>query len=129
MKTDFGKAYVAGVECLAAWSELLDQINVFPMADGDTGRNLVISLAPLRQFQPDREELIHALLLSARGNSGNIASSFFSGFLTAESKNNLLDSVKKGQALAWKAVNEPQAGTMLTVFDELVRVILHSGSA
>jgi hypothetical protein len=79
MKPDFQKAHIAGVERVAAWSDVLDDINVFPVADGDTGRNLIISLTPLRYLQQDQEETIHKLLLSARGNSGNLAVRFFSG--------------------------------------------------
>ncbi|PKN60218.1 MAG: hypothetical protein CVU53_04235, partial [Deltaproteobacteria bacterium HGW-Deltaproteobacteria-11] len=70
--TDIRKAMVAGVERLTAWSELLDRINVFPVADGDTGRNLVISLAPLRRTDGEPKILARELLFSARGNAGNI---------------------------------------------------------
>ena len=38
MTDDFKKALIAGVERVAAWSDVLDDINVFPVADGDTGR-------------------------------------------------------------------------------------------
>ena len=41
MMPDFQKAHIAGVERIAAWSDVLDVINVFPVADGDTGRNLI----------------------------------------------------------------------------------------
>ena len=120
MKPDFQKAHVAGVERVAAWSDVLDDINVFPIADGDTGRNLIISLTPLRYLQDDQEETIHKLLLSARGNSGNIAARFFSEFLTAESYEQLPQAAQTGRDQAWQAVNEPLSGTMLTVLDALV---------
>ena len=81
METDFQEAHISGMERIAAWSDLLDAINVFPVADGDTGRNLLTSLTPLRQPATDHAELIRRLLLSARGNSGNIAVQFFAGFL------------------------------------------------
>ncbi len=67
MTPDFQKAHIAGVERVAAWSDVLDDINVFPVADGDTGRNLKISLTPLRYLQNDREETIHKLLLVGPG--------------------------------------------------------------
>ena len=73
MASDFQKAWMAGVERVSAWADLLDRINVFPVADGDTGRNLVVSLAPLRRLDQERSKMVTALLLSARGNSGNIA--------------------------------------------------------
>ena len=43
METPFSQALIAGVERVSAWADLLDDINVFPVADGDTGRNLVIT--------------------------------------------------------------------------------------
>lgn len=42
------KSFIAGFERLIARADLLDSINVFPVADGDTGRNLAVSLIPLR---------------------------------------------------------------------------------
>ena len=68
MTPDFPNAFTAGVERLKAWSDVLDDINVFPVADGDTGRNLIISLSALRYPDKDRETTITKLLLSARGN-------------------------------------------------------------
>jgi len=115
----FQNAYTAGVERLKAWSDVLDDINVFPVADGDTGRNLIISLTPLRYPEKDRETTITRLLLSARGNSGNIAARFFGGFLMADSYALLPKAAKGGRDLAWQAVHNPVPGTLLTVFDAL----------
>jgi DegV family protein with EDD domain len=120
MTPDFQKAHIAGVERVAAWSDVLDDINVFPVADGDTGRNLKISLTPLRYLQNDPEETIHKLLLAARGNSGNIAARFFSEFLAADSCASLAQAAKSGRDRAWQAVSKPMPGTMLTVLDTLV---------
>ena len=120
MTPDFQKAHIAGVERIAAWSDVLDDINVFPVADGDTGRNLITSLTPLRYLEKDLDATIHKLLLSARGNSGNIAVQFFSGFLTADSYNSLAQAAKSGRDQAWQAVSKPLPGTMLTVLDTLV---------
>jgi DegV family protein with EDD domain len=117
------KSFIAGLERLAAWVNLLDSINVFPIADGDTGRNLSISLIPLRRVDQPKEKIIHQLLLSARGNSGNIASQFFSSFCATESVSNLADLAREGTAKAWQAVSNPRPGTMLSVFDALVDVL------
>jgi DegV family protein with EDD domain len=117
------KSFIAGLERLAARAELLDSINVFPVADGDTGRNLSISLIPLRGVDQPKEKIIHQLLLSARGNSGNIASQFFSAFCATENIPDLADRAKEGTAKAWQAVNNPRPGTMLSVFDALVDVL------
>jgi len=123
MMKDFRPALVAGVERLWAWADILDRINVFPIADGDTGRNLVISLAPLRR--PDRavQSLSRDLLLSARGNSGNIASRFFQYFIQATSKEGLSDAVRLGRDHAWQAVPDPRPGTMLSFFDALAMTL------
>ena len=76
----FPEAYIAGYERMAAWCDLLDEINVFPVADADTGRNLRISLNPLKQIDVPAEEMARRLLRAATGNSGNIAAAFFSAF-------------------------------------------------
>lgn len=123
METPFPQALIAGFERVAAWADLLDEINVFPVADGDTGRNLVISLSPLRQTTQGRERIIRELLLSARGNSGNIAARFFSGLLMANSARDLSGAVRQGRDRAWQAVHDPKPGTMLTVFDALAEAL------
>jgi uncharacterized protein len=112
-------AFVGGFERLSAWADLLDQINVFPVADSDTGRNLVISLSPLRRLNKDTDNLIQDLLISACGNSGNIAAHYFSGFLSLNSTNDLFYGAKLGKEYAWKAIGNPKSGTMLNVFDAL----------
>ncbi len=108
---------------MAAWSDLLDDINVFPIADGDTGRNLIASLTPLRQINGDSEQTIRQLLMAARGNSGNIATRFFSGLLTANTLDILPNAMRQGRDAARTAVNDPMPGTMLTLFDALVDFI------
>ena len=77
MDLPLSTAFSAGYERLAAWADLLDQINVYPVADADTGRNLMISLAPLRQMENDHQTTANQLLMAATGNSGNIANCFF----------------------------------------------------
>ena len=75
---------------MSAWrpgADLLDDINLYPVADADTGRNLRISLAPLKT--PDHNDTAKRLLLSATGNSGNIAGAFFSRFTAIKTPENL----------------------------------------
>jgi DegV family protein with EDD domain len=117
------RAFVAGLERVTAWSDLLDQINVFPVADCDTGRNLVVSLSPLRHMDENTENLIRKLMFSACGNSGNIAASFFSGFLKLNSLEDLVRSARAGREFAWRSISEPKPGTMLTVYDALVEIL------
>lgn len=119
MSESIKQALVLGAERVAAWADLLDSINIFPVADGDTGRNLKISLAPLREPAVDPDRTIHRLLLNARGNSGNIAARFFSGFLPAAPRAGLSEAARIGREQAWQAVHDPKPGTMLTLFDAL----------
>ena len=121
------QAFIKGVERVAAWSDLLDEINVYPVADGDTGRNLSMSLTPLRFAGGDKDEIVRKLLLSARGNSGNIASQFFSGFYTTDTLHDLKTLVQEGNARAWKAQGRPRLGTMLSLFDALEEIIVERG--
>ena len=123
MFLDFQKAFTAGVERVFAWADLLDAINVYPVADGDTGRNLVVSLAPLRRLDGDCRDMTRSLLLSARGNSGNIASRFLSAFVRTETLENLVDAAAEGRRRAWLAVKNPKPGTMLTLFDAFVDIL------
>ncbi|MHB8136901.1 MAG: DegV family protein [Smithellaceae bacterium] len=117
------KSFVTGVERVTAWADLLDAINVYPVADGDTGRNLSISLSPLRFAGEHKDKLARQLLMAARGNSGNIAAQFFSAFYNVDSPKNLKAAVQEGNARAWKAVSEPKLGTMLSVFDALEEIL------
>ncbi len=121
--TSLRRALAAGSERLSAWSDLLDRINVFPVADGDTGRNLVISLHPLKDETRSIDNLIQALLMSARGNSGNIAVEFFHGLLTCFPQKDLTAAVTMGRDLAWGAVSDPRPGTMLSLFDALANAL------
>ncbi len=114
-------AFATGYERLAAWADLLDEINVYPVADADTGRNLMISLAPLHRMDASVETTVRKLLVSATGNSGNIASGFFAGFVAENPSKDIYQATRVGRDRAWQAIADPKPGTMLTVFDELLR--------
>jgi DegV family protein with EDD domain len=113
-------ALAAGYERIVAWADILDRINVYPVPDGDTGRNLVMTLSALMNPWQEEETLGREILLTARGNSGNIAARFLSGFLGCEDLFSLPASVEAGRDLAYKAVPDPHPGTMLSVFDAFV---------
>lgn len=117
------RAFAAGAERVSAWAELLDRINVYPVTDYDTGRNLVISLSPLLRLEEDRPAAVKNLLLYSRGNSGIIASRFLSEALKAETIEGLGDAIRRGREGAWKSIADPRPGTMLSVFDALVEAI------
>jgi uncharacterized protein len=123
MPRDFALALCRGAERVSAWAELLNSINVFPIADGDTGRNLALSLYPLKQIHRSRRDLQQELLLTARGNSGNISASFFTSLVTCENAESLVEAAALGRERAYRAVAKPQPGTMLSFFDGLVRAL------
>jgi DegV family protein with EDD domain len=112
----------AGYENTTVWADLLDRINVFPVADGDTGMNLRVSLAPLRDCDRNLESAVAQLAASGRGNSGNIAVAFFREFLSL-AETGLAAQARKGRAQAWKAIANPCRGTMLAVFDALCSLL------
>ena len=127
MTAAFSEACIAGYERMAAWCDLLDELNVFPVADADTGRNLRISLNPLRQTDICAEEMIRRLLQAATGNSGNIAAAFFSVFGAAAGNGDLCAAARAGARSAWQALAAPAPGTMLTVFDALAGALTARG--
>jgi uncharacterized protein len=119
INTSLSRGYYA----LSAWSDLLDRINVFPVADGDTGTNLRISLAPFSDANSIDSRTAELIIQNATGNSGNIAAAFFREFSQVTELDQLVEYAKQGRDQAWKAIASPQEGTMLSVFDSLVSVL------
>jgi hypothetical protein len=117
MRVILADALAAGCERIVAWADILDRINVYPVPDGDTGRNLVMTLSGLKNAWQDKNSLAREILLTARGNSGNIAARFLAGFIECEDVSSLPAAVASGRDLAYKAVPEPMPGTMLSFFD------------
>jgi DegV family protein with EDD domain len=123
----FNKALRYGYERLSAWSELIDRINVFPVADSDTGTNLKISLAPLVRPADTLSGQIENLMSAATGNSGNIAAAFFREFIKVRQPGDLPGLIMAAREKAFQSVADPQPGTMLTVFDALAHAISNGG--
>jgi hypothetical protein len=113
------KGVAAGYERIVAWADILDRINVYPVPDGDTGRNLVMTLGACKNINSNLDSLISEMLLSARGNSGNIAAGFLAGFLTCNELSSLCASAEAGRDRAYRAIPNPQQGTMISLFDAL----------
>jgi hypothetical protein len=135
----------AGLAALEARREEVNDLNVFPVADGDTGDNMVLTLrAVLQELDRltsaseertiddiGREEIVasvaRAALLGARGNSGVILSQLIRGAAEelASRPGELVDPVLIGSALAraadqaYGSVREPAEGTILTVVREM----------
>ena len=124
------KAFLAGAQGLEAKKEWINELNVFPVPDGDTGTNMTMTImAAAREVaaleNPTMETLAKAIssgsLRGARGNSGVILSQLFRGF-TKEIKTvdqitttTLANAFVRATETAYKAVMKPKEGTILTV--------------
>lgn len=125
------KMFLAGAKNLEEKKEWINELNVFPVPDGDTGTNMTMTImsaaAEVSNLgdKPDMASLAKAIssgsLRGARGNSGVILSQLFRGFTKGISKYEVLDVVILSDALqkavetAYKAVMKPKEGTILTV--------------
>jgi DAK2 domain fusion protein YloV len=112
----------------------IDDLNVYPVPDGDTGTNLTLTVRAVQDAlaeldDADRERLAHeiarAALMGARGNSGVILSQIVRGFAEVVGDASVIDSPTLARAFrsasdaAYRAVRKPVEGTMLTVIREL----------
>lgn len=124
------KAFLAGAKGLEAKKDWINELNVFPVPDGDTGTNMTMTImaaakAVAELEDPDMEQLAKAIssgsLRGARGNSGVILSQLLRGF-TKEIQGTasidvtiLANAMVRGTEIAYKAVMKPKEGTILTV--------------
>ncbi len=124
------RMFLAGARNLEAKKDWINELNVFPVPDGDTGTNMTMTvLSAAREVaalgQPDMKELARAIasgsLRGARGNSGVILSQLFRGFTKGIENHTKLtvpvfaDAFAKAVETAYKAVMKPKEGTILTV--------------
>jgi fatty acid kinase len=119
---------------LEASRQRIDDLNVYPVPDGDTGTNLALTVRAVKDAldeldHDDRErlarEIARAALMGARGNSGVILSQIVRGFAEVIGQAETIDSPTLARAFrsasdaAYRAVRKPVEGTMLTVIREL----------
>lgn len=124
------KAFLAGAKNLEAKKEWINELNVFPVPDGDTGTNMSMTIMSAAKevaamAEPDMKSLAKAIssgsLRGARGNSGVILSQLFRGFTKVIAEYDeidvqvLSDAFEKAVETAYKAVMKPKEGTILTV--------------
>lgn len=103
--------------------ELLNSINVFPIADKDTGSNFRKTFSfedPAGStFEEWFNNLVDKILYNAHGSSGNIIALYFLGLRNGYDKNkNLIDLFKEASDFTWENVYNPQEGTILTLMRE-----------
>ena len=124
------KMFLSGAQRLDSKKEWINELNVFPVPDGDTGTNMTMTImSAAREVQaietPTMENLAKAIsqgaLRGARGNSGVILSQLFRGFSKEIKEVEIIDAQVLASALeraaetAYKAVMKPKEGTILTV--------------
>ncbi len=117
----------------------IDQLNVFPVPDGDTGMNMNLTLTSGSKEIANRNDgsvetiatsFSRGLLMGARGNSGVITSQIFRGFADGMKGHESVDvrtfaaAFEKGREVAYKAVMKPVEGTILTVIREASAALL-----
>ena len=125
------KMFLAGAKNLDAKKEWINELNVFPVPDGDTGTNMTMTIMSAARevsalgSNPQMAQLAKAIssgsLRGARGNSGVILSQLFRGFCKVIAEYDevdvcvLSDAMQKAVETAYKAVMKPKEGTILTV--------------
>ena len=124
------KMFIAGAKNLEAKKEWINELNVFPVPDGDTGTNMTLTIMSAAKevgaiTEPTMETIAKAIstgsLRGARGNSGVILSQLFRGFTREIKKVDQIDvdvlsrACVKAVETAYKAVMKPKEGTILTV--------------
>ena len=125
------KMFLAGAKNLESNKEWINELNVFPVPDGDTGTNMTMTIMSAAKevaalgTEPDMVALCKAIssgsLRGARGNSGVILSQLLRGFTKSISEENeltvsvLANAMERGVETAYKAVMKPKEGTILTV--------------
>ncbi len=146
-------SFLAGAQRIFEHQKLLNKINVFPVADADTGTNLASTMRsimdaiiPTDNLKQTAVALADAALTGARGNSGIIFAQFLYGFSNEIKTNATIDiqtfaeSMKRAVAYAYDAIANPVEGTILTVikawadhlyllkdrFDDFIRLLVEA---
>lgn len=124
------KMFLAGAQNIEAKKDFINELNVFPVPDGDTGTNMSLTIMSAAKevtalSKPDMKELAKAIssgsLRGARGNSGVILSQLLRGFTKSIREEKEIDvlglaaACSRARDTAYKAVMKPKEGTILTV--------------
>lgn len=127
------RVLIGGGKWIQKHENYLNELNVYPVPDGDTGTNMSLTAKTMiseieektndKSSMSDIKEIVEdAVLLGARGNSGTILSQIITGFLNGIDENkkklypkDIAKALNSAKDLAYKAVDTPVEGTMLTV--------------
>jgi uncharacterized protein len=134
----------AGLAWLERHQQVINALNVYPVPDGDTGTNMLLTMQSAYQeiqHSPEEEvgiiaqKVAHGALMGARGNSGVILSQIFRGFARALEGVEAFDTVvfaaalREAAATAYKGVIKPVEGTILTVAREAAEVAVGAAAS
>lgn len=120
-------SFIIGAKNVISEKNNLNKINVFPVPDGDTGTNLaslmnsIIEKSSLKESSAETmQSIVDAAIEGARGNSGIIFASYINGFYESVHKDEItieeyIEIVTNAYNEAYKSINEPVEGTMITV--------------
>jgi dihydroxyacetone kinase-like predicted kinase len=137
------EALIKGAEYLIRNHRILDNLNVFPVPDGDTGSNMVatlqagiqtLSTSPISSMGDISRCMIDQLVRNSRGNSGFIIAWFFSGFFKAAeryeyfTKDCLLEGFTNGSYQVNTSLFTPVEGTMITIISAMTKALKECGS-
>lgn len=126
----FAKMFLAGAKNLESKKEWINELNVFPVPDGDTGTNMTLTImaaakevGAMETYEMDKvaKSISSGSLRGARGNSGVILSQLFRGLCKVIKEEKEIDvpvmaaALQKAVETAYKAVMKPKEGTILTV--------------
>ncbi len=130
---DLRALFYAGYAWLERHHEIVNRMNVFPVPDGDTGTNMLLTLKRAWEEIADENDthvghimgrIAHGALMGARGNSGVIFSQIVRGMakrledVSLLGSQDLADALKEGSLTAYRGVGKPVEGTILTVVKE-----------
>lgn len=130
------KAVECAYECVSINRNILNNLNVFPVPDGDTGYNMSLTIAEgFKTAKRDGDNALNFLdifstrcMNMSRGNSGIIIARFIRGFIEVILENgaityeSILKGFEKGSDYARKSMIKPKEGTMITIIDESYRL-------
>ena len=136
---DLRRAFLTATQCLENYRDAVNALNVFPVPDGDTGTNMLLTMRAVNQAAGESTgdsagdvaaAMAQGALMNSRGNSGVILSQFFYGLAQGLHSKDSFGSRDVAQAFssasraANTAVSKPVDGTMLTVISEAARAVV-----
>jgi len=140
---DFKQMVFAALSWLQQHQAMINSLNVFPVPDGDTGTNMMLTMTSaweeISDFQEERvgrmvNKMAHGALMGARGNSGVILSQIWRGFARGLddkaqlSVEDMVVAMREAAETAYKGVVKPVEGTILTVVREVAEETMVAAS-